>query len=38
VCPSKASAVTKISGRPVPKPPEDLVVRAGRKAKAEASS
>ncbi len=38
VCPGKASAVTKISGRPVPKPPEDLAVRAGKKAKAEASS
>jgi NADH-quinone oxidoreductase subunit F len=36
VCPSKTQAVTKISGQPVPKPPEDLTVRTG-KAKKEAA-
>jgi NADH-quinone oxidoreductase subunit F len=31
VCPPRTRAVTKISGRPVPKPPEDLAVRKAKK-------
>jgi NADH-quinone oxidoreductase subunit F len=30
VCPPKTRAVTKLSGQPVPKPPEDLAVRAAK--------
>ena len=33
VCPPKTRAVTKLSGQPVPKPPEDLAVRSGKKGK-----
>ena len=33
VCPSKASAVTKISGRPVPPPPQDRAVRGKAKGR-----